>query len=74
MWFVLTLEELVNKYVTGLAARVRSKKQSSGVAFSQTDEFQKALEYVKSKASKGGSPVPADEDGLEALVEAKYKL
>ena len=32
------------------------------------------LALVKTKAAKGGNPVPADEDGLEALVEAKYKL
>ena len=44
------------------------------VPFSQTEEFQKALALVKTKAAKGGNPVPADEDGLEALVEAKYKL
>lgn len=42
--------------------------------FSQTEEFQKALALVKTMTVKGGNPVPADEDGLEALVEAKYKL
>lgn len=38
------------------------------------DEFIDALAFVKTKAAKGGTPVPVDEDGLEALVEAKYKL
>ena len=42
--------------------------------YSQTEEFQKALALVKTMTAKGGNPVPADEDGLEALFEAKYKL
>ena len=32
-----------------------------------TKEFQDALDYAR-----GGKPVPADENGLEALVEQKY--
>lgn len=69
-----SLEELVNKYVASLAALIRSRKKQQTVPFSQSEEFQKAVAFVKSKAAKGGRPVPADEDGLESLVEAKYKL
>lgn len=69
-----SLEELVNKYVASLATLIRSRKKLQEVPFTQTEEFQKALAFVKTKAAKGGNPVPADEDGLEALVEAKYKL
>ena len=32
-------------------------------------EFQKALALVKTMTAKGGNPVPADEEGLEKLVE-----
>lgn len=69
-----SLEELVNKYVASLADLVRSRKKQREVPFTQTDEFLKALAFVKTKAAKGGTPVPVDEDGLGALVEAKYKL
>lgn len=37
-----------------------------------TKEFQDALDYVRTLKAKGGKPVPADENGLEALVELKY--
>ncbi len=69
-----SLEELVNKYVASLAALIRSRKDSNVVPFAQSEEFKKALAFVKTKAAKGGAPVPVDEDGLDALVEAKYKL
>ncbi len=69
-----SLEEMVNEYVASLADMIRSKKQHQSVPFSQTEEFLKMLEFVKTKAAKGGKPVPADEDGLDALVEAKYSL
>lgn len=37
-----------------------------------TKGFQDALDYVRTLKTKGGKPVPADENGLEALVELKY--
>lgn len=39
----------------------------------KTAEFQEALSYVKSLQLKGGKPVPADEDGMNALIEKKYQ-
>jgi hypothetical protein len=69
-----TLEEMVNKYVASLADRVRTKSSRTSVAFSQSEEFLNALALVKTKAAKGGKPVPADEKGLEALADAKYSL
>ena len=69
-----TLEDMVNKYVASLADKVRGKNKKTDVPFSQTDEFLNALAYVKTKAAKGGKPVPADENGLDALVDAKYRL
>lgn len=42
--------------------------------FYTEDEFLDVLAFVKTKAAKGGMAVPEDEDGLEALVEAKYRL
>ena len=69
-----SLEELVNKYVAGLADLVRSRKKQRAVPFTETDEFRNMLELVKTKAAKGGMPVPVDEDGMDALVETKYKI
>lgn len=40
----------------------------------ETTEFKEALAYVKSIVPSEGKPVPADENGLDALVEQKYKL
>lgn len=37
-------------------------------------EYQNALAYVKTLKAKGGKPVPADENGLDALVEERYSL
>ena len=33
-----------------------------------------ALSYVKTLKAKGGKPIPADENSLDALVEKKYSL
>lgn len=37
-------------------------------------EYQKALAYVKTLKAKSGKPVPASENGLDALIEEKYVL
>ena len=40
----------------------------------QTAEFNDALSYVKTLKAKGGKPIPADENSLDALVDKKYAL
>ena len=42
--------------------------------FTETAEFKEALAYVKTLKAKGGKPIPADENGIDALVEKKYAL
>ncbi len=69
-----SLEELVNKYVVALAEKIRSRKKCPAAASSEAEEYQQALAYVKSLVVKGGPSVPADENGLDALVEKKYAL
>ena len=32
------------------------------------------MDFVKTLSASGGSSVPADENGIEALIEEKYKL
>lgn len=39
------------------------------VSYKKMDE---ALEFVKTLSIKGGNPVPADEKGIEALINEKY--
>lgn len=36
--------------------------------------YKKALIRMKALSGKGGRPVSADENGLDALIEAKYQL
>ena len=36
-----------------------------------TAEFNNALSYVKTLKAKGGKPIPADENSLDALVDKK---
>ena len=36
--------------------------------------YKKALARMKTLSGKGGVPVPEDENGLSALIDAKYKL
>lgn len=40
----------------------------------ETAEFNDALSYVKTLKAKGGKPIPADENRLDALVDKKYAL
>ena len=40
----------------------------------ETAEFNDALSYVKTLKAKGGKPIPADENSLDALVDKKYAL
>lgn len=69
-----SLSEMVNRYVASLAAKLRSSKKHQKVALDNTEDFQNAMNYVKSLVAKEGGTVPADENGLDALVERKYKL
>ena len=40
----------------------------------ESSEFKDALSYVKTLKAKGGKPIPAEENGLDALVSKKYAL
>ena len=65
----VSVSDVVEKAVLLLLQNVQPKRKVT-----ETARFKEALAFVKSKAAIGGNPVPADEDGLEALVEEKYKL
>lgn len=59
--------DVVEKAVSLLLQKVQHKQK-----YTETTEFKEALAYVKSIKAKGGNPIPADENGLEALVTKKY--
>jgi len=67
-----TLEELVNKYVANLAAKILSRKEKKKV-FTETEEFKKAMKFLDSFVVDDlSTPVPADEEGKGALARIKY--
>lgn len=49
-------------------------KLQEGPSVAKSVEYQNALAYVKTLKAKGGKPVPATENGLDALIEEKYAL
>lgn len=63
----ITVGDVVEKGVLLLIENFQPKQ-----SIYKTKEFQDALAYVSTMQAKGGKPVPADENGLEALVEKKY--
>ena len=67
VWKYRWLHETAMKSATDFAKQATQK-------FTETTEFKEALAYVETMVSKGGKPVPADENGLDALVEMKYAL
>lgn len=70
----VSLKELVNNYVASLAAKVQTRKDNvSKVAFTQTDEFKEAMEYMDSFVADDLSiPVPADEETKAVVARSKY--
>lgn len=65
--FIDNLDETAMKAAADFAKQATQK-------FTETTEFKDALAYVETMVSKGGKPVPADENSLDALVEMKYAL
>ena len=65
----ISVTEAVEKAILLFLQKVQPKQK-----LTETTEFKEALAYVKSIVPTGGKPVPADENGLDALVEQKYKL
>ena len=69
-----TLDELVNKYVAELAAKILSRKEAKQ-NITQTEEFKQAMKYMdKFVAEDLCTSVSADEDGSGALARIKYGL
>ena len=64
-----SVNQVIEESLAHLIGKFRSKQDVT-----KTAEFQEALSYVKSLQLKGGKPVPADEDGMSALIERKYQL
>ncbi len=65
----ISVSDTIEKAVLAFLQRFQTKQK-----FTDTAEFKEALAYVKTFKAKGGMPIPADENGLDALVETKYAL
>ncbi len=65
----VSVSDIVEKALVLFLQKVQPRQK-----ITDTSEFKEALAYVKSLKAKGGKPVPADENGLDALVEKKYAL
>ena len=61
--------ESVSRYVKRLRRCTRSTKPQADVSQRRRDA---AMLFVKNLSVQGGTPVPADERGIEALVSEKY--
>lgn len=65
----ISVADAVEKAILLFLQKVQPKQK-----LMETTEFKEALAYVKSIVPSEGKNVPADENGLDALVEQKYKL
>ena len=61
--------ESVSRYVKPLRHHARNSKPLADVSQHQRET---AMLFVKNLSVQGGTPVPADERGIEALVSEKY--
>ena len=65
----ISVTAAIEKAISMFLQKVQHKQK-----LMETTEFKEALAYVKSIVPSEGKNVPADENGLDALVEQKYKL
>lgn len=69
LWTILSQQtDTVRK---ALAVRLKdslSQNKKSG----STKSMEEALAFVRTLSIKGGNPVPADENGIETLINEKY--
>ena len=74
--FLMIGDRIMNKVLinSNIHDGAASIAKPSTPKFTETTEFKEALAYVQTMVSKGGKPVPPDENGLDALVEMKYAL
>ena len=63
----ISVTAAIEKAISMFLQKVQPKQK-----LMETTEFKEALAHVKSIVPSGGKPVPADENGLDALVEQKY--
>ena len=64
----ISITDAIERGVTLLLGSLQDKE-----AATPTSEFQQALAHIKTLKAQGGTPVPAEENDLGALVEQKYE-
>lgn len=52
----------------------KEKRMQEELVKARKEAINHALARMKTLSGKGGMPVPEDENNLNALIEAKYKL
>lgn len=60
----ISVTAAIEKAISLFLQKVQSKQK-----LLETAEFNDALSYVKTLKAKGGKPIPADENSLDALVD-----
>ena len=60
----ISVTAVIEKAISLFLQRVQPKQK-----LLETAEFNDALSYVKTLKAKGGKPIPADENSLDALVD-----
>jgi len=61
--------ENVSRYVSRLRRHARTSRRDASVQVKR----EAAMLFVKNLSVRGGMTVPADERGIDALVDEKYK-
>ncbi len=61
-------------FFTALAERMKWQIVGKGKKADKTTKISQAMALMDTMMAKGGTPVPADADGLDILTEEKYRL
>lgn len=67
----VSVEKLVEQTIVQLISFQPAPSRNE-VALTETDAYKQALAYVKTLSVKAKTPVPADAEGMEALIDEKY--
>ena len=68
----ISMTRVVEQGLSLLFSQYKAKNKSESVA--KYTDLEAAMSYIKTLSAHGGNPVPADERGIEALIDTKYAL
>lgn len=70
----MSIKEVVEHGIQLVIGKISPNAAKRKKAKADRLSMEKAMDFVKTLSASGGSSVPADENGIEALIEEKYKL